>query len=310
MQGLGQRIEPPARGAVRRGLIAAAPTLVLPAPAAEQDNPEGSEPWLGGIVFEGDTCDTLEPRPILCADLGDKPDQGSDGVPSWHPYYLLGADRCSTMDRGRDRVGNARRNLLATQSHQVEAEVWDGVASLEALAQGDDVNPFLADGHATILETAAVPYTQALAWLDHALAECLHGAQGMIHGTVFTVNLWQAAGLLREEGGRLFTVSDNIVVAGSGYSGSAPATDPPDEPDPIPPADIAAAAYAYATGLVYVALGREDRIGGTESAEIARDSNDQITRVERPAIAIWGPCCQIGLNVDHTTESGAVPGQG
>lgn len=302
--GIGQRIEAPARGAVRRGLIVAAPTLVFP-PVPDGDDGatvDGQERWIGGVFFEAQACDALDPRPILCADLGDKPDQTSDGNPTWDPYYVMGADECTTMDRGRPRLENARRNLLATQSEQIESEVWDGVASRAATP--DLPNPYLAkvgDGDApvsTILSASAVPFVQALAWLDHALVECLHGGQGMIHATTFTVNLWQAAGLLNiGDGGRLFTISENIVVAGAGYSGSAPGA-AEDDP-PVPPADISAAAFAYATGLVYVGLGREDRIASTEAQEIDRTTNTQTTRVERPAIAVWGPCCQIGINIDH-----------
>lgn len=306
--GIGQRIEAPARGAVRRGLVVAAPSLVFPVVDGDDGGTvDGQERWIGGVMYEAGACDALDPRPILCADLGDKPDQTSDGNPSWDPYYVMGADRCTTMDRGRPRVENARRNLLATQSEQIESEVWDGVASRAATPDLD--NPYLAkvgDGDvplADILSTTAVPFVQALAWLDHALVACLHGGQGMIHATAFTANLWQAAGLLNVgDGGRLLTVSENIVVIGAGYSGSAPGAT--EGSAPIPPADISVAAYAYATGLVYVGLGREDRIARTESQEIDRTTNDQTTRVERPAVAVWGPCCQIGINIDHA-ESGA-----
>lgn len=307
MAGLGQRIEAPARGAVRRGLVASAPTLTFPAPLDEQANPPGGEPWLGGVFFEAGACDSLDPRPILCADLGDKGEQSSDGNPEWHPYYVMGADRCTTMDRGRPRVEYARRNLLATQSRQIESEVWDGVASFDAQTVGDPINPFLADGLATIVSASAVPFVNALAWLDHDLVDCLNGAQGMIHASVLTANLWYSAGLLRvDDGGRLLTVSDNIVVAGAGYSGSAGVARDPEDPAvaPVPPAAIDAAAWAYGTGLVYVALGAEDRIGQTEAAEIDRTTNTQVTRVERPAVAIWAPCCHLGINIDHTTEVG------
>lgn len=284
----GMPVPAPAR-VQRRGLLQQAPTL-----------PVNGDRWLGGITVEWESCEWGAPRPIVCdeaaADLDAKP-EGTPGTPVlWSPYYALGVDTCSVMDRGRDRAAQARANLLATRSAQVEAEVMSGAASLQTT--GDNVNPFLADGNATLVSGTATPWLLALAQLDHELTVCLGGSQGMLHVTPYTANLWLASGALRYDGQRLLTVSDNIVVSGAGYNGATPG-DPP-----TAPSDIAAAAYGYGSPLVYVALGSEDRIAETEAQEVDRATNSQTTRVEQPAVAVWDTnCCVLALNIDHTTDT-------
>lgn len=286
-----QRVETPAAGPVRRGLLS-------PGGAIEIVEPD--ERWVGGFAYEPLACGVVGPRPIVCEDTAKPTDVDPAEIREYDPIYLLGADVCSTLDRGRDRIERARGNLLATQSHQAEREFWDGVATRAATP--DLVNAYLAEGGAaSAVSDTAVPFVNALAELDQALAECLHGTQGMIHATPLTVSLWYAAGLLRVEGQRLLTAMDTIVVTGSGYSGSAPGASAGDPP--VAPADLSAEANAYATGLVYYRLGNVDRIGETEVSEIDRATNTQTTLVERPAAVTFAGCCLLTIPVDHVNPT-------
>lgn len=284
-----QRVTAPAVGAVRRGLIAA---------AIQVD--DADERWVGGFAYEPAACGSLLPRPVVCEDTTKPSDVDPAGPREYDPVYLTGADVCTTLDNGRDRIGLARANLLATQSHQLEQEFWDGVATRAATP--DLANAYLAEGGAggaEVLTDDPVGYGDALAILDDQLARCLHGTQGMIHATPLTVALWLTIGAIRVEGQRLLTAMDNIVVAGSGYSGSAPGASAGDAP--IPPANLAAEANVYGTGLVYVRLGAEARIGESAVSEVDRSVNTQTVLVERPAAATFAGCCLLTIPVDHTS---------
>lgn len=282
----------PQNRAGRRGLLASAVDLtgLLP-PEVAQD-----ERWAGGFEFDPESCDTAELVAVHCAPPGDDKTAGDNpGLRSYDPFVVVGSDTCTTMNRGRDRVGRATRLLLATQSDQVEAEFWDGtLARAEGLPNG-----YLADPAAVTVLDAPDGAARALADLEQGLAECLHGQRGMIHATPTTVTIWAALGLLRFEGPAILTALDTIVVAGSGYSGSGPVAGSA----PAPPADLSVAAFAYGTGVVYTLLGAVVPADeGDVVSRVDRSVNDETVFVERPVAAFWDGCCLLGVEVDHTNS--------
>lgn len=273
------RLEAPPSAPGRHGLIASAVEV-----------PPGDERWVNGFGFDPESCDPAALVAIGCAPGGDaKPVAGLPPLVEYEPFMVIGSDRCAMFDQGRDRDGRARRHLLATESHQLEAEFWDG-----ALARAEPLpNLYLAKTGADALGSGGP--VAALARLEQALGECLHGQRGMIHATLTTVSFWMAAGVLRVEGGLLLTALDTIVVAGSGYSGSAPGA------APVPPADLAAAATAYGTGLVYVRRGAifapDD---ASRASRVDRTVNTETTYVERPIAAVTSGCCRVSVTVTHS----------
>lgn len=280
-------VEAPQLTPGRRGLLAAAVPV---------DNGDGR--WVNGFAFDPETCDQATGIPIFCDPPGAEKVAGdNEAIVEYDPWAVLGWDSCSTMQRGRDREGRARRHLLATEGDQIEAELWDGAV---ALSEGLP-NAYLASPAATDLGTAGA--VAALAELEQALGDCLHGRRGMIHATLTTATIWQSLGLLRTESGLLLTALDTIVVAGSGYSGSAPGPGGtgPDPDDPIPPDDLTAAAFAYATSMIHVRRG-EIAVVGDQTSQINRATNDQTVFVERPVAAYWDGCCHFGIEVDHTSS--------
>lgn len=276
------RVEPPALAPGRRGLIAAAIEVIEP-----------DERWVNGFAYEAETCDPAQAIPIYCEPLPDgdgysKEPGASGGIIEYDPFSVVGADKCTTLDRARDRVGRARRQLIATEGYQIEREFWDGAI---ATAEGYP-NPFLADASTTDL--GSDDQVGALGKLEQALGECLHGQRGMIHATLTTVTYWNQANLLRFDGNLILTALDTIVVTGPGYSGSAPGS------PPTPPASVAAAAYAYGTGLVYLRRGPMFPVDdGNEASTVDRQLNDQTVFVERAVAAVAAGCCTIGIEVVH-----------
>lgn len=281
------RVEAPRHAPGRRGLLWSAVEIIEP-----------NERWINGFAYECESCDPAQAIPIRCSPSGVLPDGSttkqageSGGIVEFDPYLVVGADFCSTLDRDRDREGRARRQLLATESFQMESELWLGTI---AQAEGYD-NPYFAkNGVATDLGSGG--FVSAFAELEQGLAECLNGQRGMIHATPLTVSLWYSANLLRVENGLLLSALDTIVVTGPGYSGAAPGN------PPTPPADLDLAANAYATGLIYVRRGplfpADD---GNEASRVDWTVNDETIFVERAVAATWS-CCLLTITVDHATE--------
>lgn len=273
----------------RRGLLAVTVALAQSV-LAEGGQPE-AERWVNGFTAVPDSCDSADPIGIGCVDspVDKLPVDNADNV-DVHPFLTLGSDTCSTMDRGRDWLGRATRNLLATESWQAEAELFDGAASK---GPGVTPNPFFTDGATATDATAvggAMAAIRALARLEGALAACLHGQRGMIHATPELVSQWDAGGALRVEGSTVLTVLDTIVVAGSGYSGN--------DPDGTPA--TAGTTWAYGTPLIYGLQGSVRPVG--DQPQSTDRAQNTITRiVERPNALVFATCCVLAVHASLTT---------
>lgn len=256
--------------------------------------------WAGGLVFEPASCETTGPRPTGCdIDPPLDPKEASDnpGNVEYEPFLVLGSDKCSVMDRARDRRERARLQLIATESWQIAREVWEG--GVARSTDPDAPNLYLASAATDVLSAAPLGFVSALALLEQSLLDCMHGARGMIHASPYTVTLWDQAGLVRTtDQGIILTALDTIVVADAGYTGSGPGEDPGDAPEP---ADLAVSGWAYGTGLVHLRRGLIYEVGD-ETSQIDRATNSWEVFVERPVAAYWSPCCQLGVNVSHTSD--------
>ena len=240
------------------------------------------------IVTDQDQCLALSPLAMPCTAPQDLPEHALTQTPPqpWRPFLVFGFDACSTMS-GRtddDIAAAARRNLIATASHQAEREFFDGAATEGTGAE----NPYLAGGDivATLVTAAATAPGTALALLDGELTECLHGNRGMIHAHPTVVSLFFQYGGLQVAGTQLLTPNDHIVVSGSGYSG--------DQPNGT--AAAAGSSYAYGTPLVYGVRGEVDVPGGVvEHTDIEHNTTEARAR---QVIALWmAQCCRLAAQV-------------
>lgn len=271
---------------------------------------EGSEPalperWEGGFAFEPERCGPpdvptwgdcpeaggVDPRD----DPGTKDTGAGSPVVQYRPYTAWVGDKCSVLGRqGRDPVARARRLYTASESRIMEAELWSGTeAQLRAYP-----NNYLRNAASPNFENLtpgigeASPGAYALGELQAAIAAGQTG-RGMIHATWPVVNLWFFLGALRREGALILDVFDNLIVAGTGYDGSAP------DGSPVPLDTTGATSWAYATGIVQTKRHQQTKVvPDTLNEAITIDVNDEEWRVERLVAAWWDGCVHAAINVD------------
>lgn len=246
--------------------------------------PEGcgvSVPGHHNICDEADA-KTVEPNQAL--------------VEAW-PFNLVAADQCSPWQLDRDWQGRAQRQLLASQSFQVAAELWSGAAAQAQITsppiENEPPNKWLASEDADTLTDPgdATSVTDALARLEYGLGQCLHGGRGIIHATLHAATYWYGEGLLRREGNQLLTIVDTIVVADAGYDGSGPNGETMTD----------GSQWAYATGAVTARLGPVRMVpssAATLREGLNRGDNTVTVYAERAAAVAFEPCCHLAVQMD------------
>lgn len=262
--------------------------------------------WINGFSYVPENCnggDIIDPDGAVIG----TPPAGETQI-DVRPYIVEGIDQRTTQGTPPDGEyaearGFARRQLLACEGKQIEAEFWKGTLSV---AKGWG-NRYLADNHVNLVEgDRLLGYLTALAVLERAIKDGTCNQQGMIHARADTISIWDTGGALRRVGNLILTIHDTIVVPGAGYDGSAPATGDahldPAHAGRVPSTD---SAWAYATTIVDVRrsdfmapqhINERLDTGGTNT------SNTLTTYERRVAAATWG-CLQVGVHVDHTAAT-------
>lgn len=161
------------------------------------------------------------------------------------PFTVVAEFECAPV--GLAEAESVASDALArVEQTQVETAFWTGVAGGQPV-----VFPHLAadtevlDGTVVLQPVASPAVTgadvaQALGALEQELADCYAG-QGIIHVPRSVLPTLAAWNLITERDGRLYTTAGNLVVAGTGYTGSGP--------DGTAPA--AGTAWIYATGAAW-----------------------------------------------------------
>jgi hypothetical protein len=169
---------PPARTPVEAPPVAAPPVGLLRSAVVTEDG-QGARWAASGITFESEACGPSGIADPCTPGAGWEldPSDGTELVVG-DTFVVWAADRCSTMDNGRDGEARARRRLSAWQGFQIERELWDGAMHR---AGGHD-GKFLADAEADgteVISATPIAVRDALAALEEHLAANV--PQGMFH---------------------------------------------------------------------------------------------------------------------------------
>ncbi len=287
------------------------PYGLLSALASEIRNPDDAH-WTGGVTYEplcgagGSTYDecltvsgTASGDTVVPAEPPAKSGTTDITVRGAMPFTVYAEVDCSApgfWDRAAQYGAEA---LAQSEQYQVEQSLWTGIAGGGAV-----VYPHLAanvavyDDHGYLLQTAAtslvgggtLDVVEALGRLEGALADCYNGV-GIIHVPRDLASAFHNAQLIIPDGPRYRTANGNIVVLGSGYTGSSPSGTSADS-----------LAWIYATGMMFI-------YRGPVTVTRPRDSIDRATNTvyaiaERTYLVGWD-CCHIATNV---TMGGIVSG--
>lgn len=189
--------------------------------------------------------------PAAQASLADNVDQLSRGATA---FTVFAEFDCSPV--GQDYVQDkAAEALSKMEAYQITRAFWTGTAGKAGTTDQTTVWPHLAanttldDPLGIRLQTAASPLVTggedpavALGQLESGLASC-YGGQGVIHIPLLALPSFKANNLIKREteDEPWRTAAGNLVVPGSGYTGSSPAGAAP----------AAGTSWIYATGAVF-----------------------------------------------------------
>lgn len=174
------------------------------------------------------------------------------------PFTVYAEFDCSPVGQGINQAGledQAAQALDKMEAFQVTRAFWTGTAGSSGGTPQTTVWPHLAantpltDPQGIVLQTAASPLVTggedaavALGQIESSLAQC-YGGQGVIHVPYAALPTFTSRMLILPESptGPLRTLAGNLVVPGTGYTGSSPAGAAP----------ASGTAWIYATGAVF-----------------------------------------------------------
>jgi len=273
------------------GSVIAPPALVPPRisllSSSEVINGDSSR-WEGGYSYSPEGCGDGGIGQICPAPGTIKNACANPTIVEFSPYYIYGADKCSTWSyKERDFYARATRKLLASESWFIENEFMT-----DSLGLG---NSPVASPIATAVTAVPLPPHMALAALEDAIGDCSHGGRFMIHvrpGILSVLGQYGEGSLIRREGNVWLTAMDNIVVPGRGYPGTGP----------LGQAVTATSEWIYATSMVQIRRGpivltpeqaakTSDNPQGIPQQAVDRPTNDIFVLAERVVSSAYDPSC-------------------
>ena len=212
-------VEPVQAAPPRSGLVASAIT------------PNDDARWQAGMAWRSERCPTaagFDP----CGSTFETPGAGSGGddIHYYRPVSFRVFDECSTRTRDFD-TQRARRQAVAATSWMVARELEQGTISRanpynlpsdQADVNPDTVNHYLAEaaGGQIVAGGPHLPLV-GLGLLEEAARDGQLGMDPVLHVAPRLIPLLRD-GIERESTGRLRTLTDALVIADAGYTGTGP----------------------------------------------------------------------------------------
>jgi hypothetical protein len=270
-------------------------TFILNAPILPPEilvDSKGTPRWLAGITFNQLGCDPLERiEAIVCGDVPDEALKSANplgDVVSFDTFVIYDGKEASLRCMESERIlGDITIRYPSMVSAQLAAELMTGGARPYDPLE-PDVNASLATAAAVI---AGGPYTpaEAMALLEQAAADTLHGAEATFHVTprgFSTLTLVDIADGLAAPG--YMTAQGHRVIADAGYTG----------PEPTANDGVVADEWWYASGPTFWAMTEATPLGlPHERLDIARNLDTEI--LEAFAVVAFDPCSVVAVPVSY-----------
>lgn len=260
----------------------------------------GEDHWAAGIIHQAEACEPAGSTQNPC-NLG-----GAVSItkaPTATGIPAMGADPFTVytyIDCGPIATPDLRERTIAQlergEGRAVERVFWTGSvtttgAPLIMPHLAEDAIVFGPGGEISQLNASpvttgsAVDVVEAIGALDGALGAC-YGGVGMIHVPLAALAHMKAKGLVcHEDDGYIYTPGGHKIVAGAGYTGSAP--DSSSSP--------AGFAWFYATGNVEVRRGNV--MSTAIGAESINKTKNTVTLIAERTYVITWDCCLFGAQV-------------
>lgn len=246
--------------------------------------------WQLGFKFRPldllDTNAPLDPCNQTAFTLAAGPAQQQNG-----PLIHWSSVKCSTMSGdSADLEARAQVKIMSSTSHKLETELWTG----DGAETWGKPTPYLTDVLVTQINSGvAIPLAYAHARLAMQAGALAEGQRLAICCTPMLADLWASAGVVRKENGLLLDAFDNIVIAGTGFTGSGPGM----------PVDT-----TYQTSWAYAILVPQVRLSGVtvssqQNVEVQGQHEDVINNVDaaiawRVGTTSFDPDVHLAVNVD------------
>jgi hypothetical protein len=262
------------------GPLPVAPEYNLLTVARIVDDPD--EHWQVGASVNPYPTDTpLTHDPCSSGTFREKDEGTLPEVPTFGPFAAYLPVTCTA--RGVTPGDFERRAQLAFQALEhfaVEQEFSQGLAN--------PLNPFLADGNATILGGGAVTSAVGLSYLEDAIGAT--GQAGLIHATPSVAAAWGGEEAMTDRGILRTTGNGTPVASGGGYIGATPEGSG---------AASAGQSWVYATGPVQVRRSEMYLDPPFLSEALDRELNIVTYRAERNYLVTWVPdTLQVAVLID------------
>lgn len=265
------------------GLVPAAPPISTILSVSEiVPDATGRDRWMNGVGIYAYPCGPAKKFDQCATVVIGKSVSTVTAPTDFGGFTVYLASKCTMRGVGNDADEFKRRALAsfeAFEHEQVEAEFWDGSI------QPNNVHLTTAAGLTILNGGAATNLMNGLALLEGVVKR-----DAVIHATRRLVTGWASQRLIVERNGRLETWLGTPIIAGSGYSGSAPNGSA---------ANTGTQEFAFVTTPLQVFRGTALVTPDTVAEALDRSLNDLQFYAERQYTVAFDQCLRSGVRIDR-----------